>query len=59
MESRRGNGGTGSPPRWIMRASDQMLLNGGSLDGVRILGRKTLELMASDHLSTNVKVESR
>ena len=28
----------------------QMLLNGGALDGVRIIGRKTLELMASDHL---------
>ena len=29
----------------------QMLLNGGSLDGNRIIGRKTLELMASDHLA--------
>ena len=28
----------------------QMLLNGGTLDGTRIIGRKTLELMASDHL---------
>lgn len=28
----------------------QMLLNGGELDGVRILGRKTIELMASNHL---------
>ena len=28
----------------------QMLLNGGTLDGNRIIGRKTLELMASDHL---------
>lgn len=27
----------------------QMMLNGGELDGVRILGRKTVELMASDH----------
>jgi CubicO group peptidase (beta-lactamase class C family) len=35
----------------------QMLLNGGSLDGVRILGRKTLELMASDHLTSNVKIK--
>ena len=26
----------------------QMLLNGGTLDGVRIIGRKTLELMASE-----------
>jgi CubicO group peptidase (beta-lactamase class C family) len=28
----------------------QMLLNGGELDGVRILGRKTVELMLSNHL---------
>jgi CubicO group peptidase (beta-lactamase class C family) len=27
----------------------QMLLNGGELDGVRILGRKTIELMTSSH----------
>ncbi|TPQ41243.1 serine hydrolase [Bradyrhizobium guangdongense] len=31
-----------------------MLRNGGSLDGNRIIGRKTLELMASDHLGTDV-----
>ncbi|MFL6648891.1 MAG: serine hydrolase domain-containing protein [Sulfurifustaceae bacterium] len=28
----------------------QMLLNGGELDGVRILSRKTVEFMTSDHL---------
>ena len=28
----------------------QMLLNGGELDGARILGRKTVELMTVDHL---------
>jgi CubicO group peptidase (beta-lactamase class C family) len=28
----------------------QMLLNGGDLDGVRILGRKTVELMSINHL---------
>ena len=28
----------------------QMLLNGGTLDGIRIIGRKTLQLMASNHL---------
>ncbi|MGQ9548372.1 MAG: serine hydrolase domain-containing protein [Roseiflexus sp.] len=27
-----------------------MLLNGGSLDGIRILGRKTLELMHANHI---------
>jgi CubicO group peptidase (beta-lactamase class C family) len=35
----------------------QMLLNGGTLDGVRIIGRKTLALMASDHLAPSVKVQ--
>ena len=36
----------------------QMLLNGGALDGTRIIGRKTLQLMASDHLAPHVKVDS-
>jgi CubicO group peptidase (beta-lactamase class C family) len=35
----------------------QMLLNGGVLDGNRIIGRKTLQLMASDHLGPNVRVQ--
>jgi CubicO group peptidase (beta-lactamase class C family) len=30
----------------------QMLLNGGTLDGRRILGRKTVELMTTSHLDT-------
>jgi CubicO group peptidase (beta-lactamase class C family) len=34
----------------------QMLLNGGSLDGERVIGRKTLQLMASNHLDAKVKV---
>jgi CubicO group peptidase (beta-lactamase class C family) len=32
----------------------QMLLNGGELDGVRILGRKTVELMAQNHLPDHI-----
>jgi len=32
----------------------QMLLNGGELDGARILGRKTLELMTANHLLTEL-----
>ncbi|MDB5628319.1 MAG: serine hydrolase [Tardiphaga sp.] len=36
----------------------QMLLNGGELDGTRIIGRKTLHFMASNHLDPKVKVES-
>jgi CubicO group peptidase (beta-lactamase class C family) len=35
-----------------------MLLNGGSLDGQTIVGRKTLQFMAADHLAPHVKVES-
>jgi CubicO group peptidase (beta-lactamase class C family) len=35
----------------------QMLLNGGSLDGTRIIGRKTLQLMAADHLAPDVKIQ--
>jgi len=35
----------------------QMLLNGGELDGTRIVGRKTLEWMASDHLDPTVKIQ--
>src|SRR5260370_10259730 len=34
----------------------QMLLNGGVLDGTRIIGRQTLQLMASDHLGPEVKL---
>ena len=32
----------------------QMLLNGGELEGVRLVSRKTIELMASDHLPPNI-----
>ncbi len=32
----------------------QMLLNGGELEGARILSRKTVELMTSDHLGPGV-----
>ncbi len=30
----------------------QMMLNGGQLDGTRLLGRKTVDLMTADHLGT-------
>ncbi|MGH2686740.1 MAG: serine hydrolase domain-containing protein, partial [Actinomycetota bacterium] len=36
----------------------QMLLNGGELDGVRILGRKTVELMTSNHLPGDGELRS-
>ena len=32
----------------------QMLLNGGELDGVRLVSRKTVELMSSDHLPPGI-----
>lgn len=32
----------------------QMMLNGGTLDGSRILGRKTVELMTTDHVGQNI-----
>jgi CubicO group peptidase (beta-lactamase class C family) len=32
----------------------RMLLNGGELDGVRILGRKTVELMSQNHLPAGI-----
>src|SRR3977135_636712 len=55
MES--GGGGLVSTTMDYARFS-QMLLNGGTLDGVRIVGRKTLQLMASNHLGPGVKVDS-
>ena len=43
-----GNGGLVSTAADYFRFQ-QMVLNGGELDGVRILGRKTIELMTSNH----------
>ncbi len=34
----------------------QMLLNGGTLDGNRIIGRKTLQVMTSNHLAAGVRI---
>lgn len=36
----------------------QMLLNGGELDGVRLLGRKTVELMTTNHLPDGIFVDN-
>jgi CubicO group peptidase (beta-lactamase class C family) len=36
----------------------QMCLNGGELDGVRVLGRKTLDLMTRNHLPGNADLAS-
>ena len=54
MES--GGGGLVSTTMDYARFS-QMLLNGGTLDGNRIIGRKMLQLMASDHLGPHVKIQ--
>jgi CubicO group peptidase (beta-lactamase class C family) len=53
MES--GGGGLVSTTMDYARFS-QMLLSGGTLEGTRIIGRKTLELMASDHLGPDVRI---
>ena len=37
----------------------QMVLNGGELDGVRLLGRKTAELITMDHISNSWKPNER
>jgi CubicO group peptidase (beta-lactamase class C family) len=54
------------PPKWfsgggglLSTAEDyarfgQMLLNGGELDGVRVLSRKSVELMTSNHLPPGI-----
>jgi CubicO group peptidase (beta-lactamase class C family) len=43
---------SGTTPDYLRFA--QMLLNGGQLDGVRILGTKTVELMRQNHLPPNI-----
>lgn len=58
-------GGTTRPPYlsgggglvstiWDYARFAQMLLNGGALDGARLLGRKTVELMTSNHLPASL-----
>ncbi len=46
-----GGGGMFSTVRDYSRFA-QMLLHGGTLDGVRVLGRKTVDLIATDHLTS-------
>lgn len=43
---------SGTAPDYLRFA--QMLLNGGELDGARILGTKTVELMRQNHLPPNI-----
>jgi CubicO group peptidase (beta-lactamase class C family) len=43
---------SGTAPDYLRFA--QMLLNGGALDGVRILGTKTVDLMRQNHLPPNI-----
>ena len=49
-EFESGGGGMFSTVRDYSRFA-QMLLHGGTLDGVRILGRKTVDLISTDHLT--------
>jgi CubicO group peptidase (beta-lactamase class C family) len=50
-----GGGGLVSTTSDYLRFA-QMLLNGGELDGVRILAGKTVELMSMDHLPEGVRL---
>lgn len=52
-----GGGGLVSTAADYLRFS-QMLLNGGELDGVRLLGRKTVDLMTRDHLPAGLSASS-
>ena len=57
-----------TPPRFEMGGSGmvstlddyarfcQMLLQGGVFNGVRLLGRKTIDFMTADHLRQNIKI---
>jgi CubicO group peptidase (beta-lactamase class C family) len=47
-----GAGGVSSAADYLRFS--QMLLNGGQLDGVRILSRNSIALMTSDHLGTRI-----
>jgi CubicO group peptidase (beta-lactamase class C family) len=54
-EPKNDSGGAGA----LSTASDylrfgQMLMNGGELDGVRVMSRSTIKLMTSDHLGTRI-----
>ena len=53
-----GSGGLFSTANDYLRFS-QMLLNGGDLDGVRLLSPKTVELMITDHLPPGVDLPVR
>ena len=48
-----GAGGVSSAMDYLRFA--QMLLNGGQLDGTRILSRSTIALMTADHLGTRIQ----
>jgi CubicO group peptidase (beta-lactamase class C family) len=47
-----GGGMVSTAPDYLRFA--QMLLNGGELEGVRLVSRKTVELMSSDHLPPGI-----
>jgi CubicO group peptidase (beta-lactamase class C family) len=47
-----GAGGVSTAADYLRFA--QMLLNGGELDGARVLSRTTIALMTSDHLGTRI-----
>jgi CubicO group peptidase (beta-lactamase class C family) len=52
-KSDSGGAGAVSTPSDYLRFA-QMLLNGGQLDGVRVISRTSVALMTSDHLGTRI-----
>jgi CubicO group peptidase (beta-lactamase class C family) len=52
MNDSGGAGGLSTATDYLRFA--QMLLNGGELDGVRVMSRSTIKLMTSDHLGTRI-----
>lgn len=58
-KNRYASGGSGllSTLRDYMKFANTMALGGTNQDGVRLLGRKTLELMRMDHLSKEMKAD--
>ena len=49
-----GAGGVGTPGDYLRFC--QAMLNGGTLDGARVLSRATVRLMTSDHLNARINV---
>jgi CubicO group peptidase (beta-lactamase class C family) len=56
VQNRQGGGGALVSTAMDYARFCQMLLNGGELDGVRIVSSKTVQLMAQNHLPQGIKI---